>query len=349
MMQDILFWNNSLQDLLIALAVFIIVIIVLKIFRGVGVSKLKKLSERTKMEFDDLLIKVIKSIGFLFYFILALYIALKFINVPSIISSIVYYAVLVIVIYYAIKIVQQIIDFGAQRIIIKRQRENEKFEPQTIKLFSGILKIIVWLIAIVLILQNLGYNISALIAGLGIGGIAIAFALQNVLTDIFASFSIFFDKPFQIGDFIVIGKDMGTVKKIGIKSTRIETLQGQELIVSNKELTETRVNNFKKMEKRRIGFSLGVEYSTSSEKLKKIPAIIRDIFNRFEIVDLDRVHFKQFGDSSLDYEIVFYIKSSDYSQYMDVQQEINLAIKEEFEKEDIVFAYPSQTIYLNKS
>ena len=185
-------------------------------------------------------------------------------------------------------------------------------------------------------------------AGLGIGGIAIAFALQNILSDIFASFSIYFDKPFKVDDFIIIGDDKGVVKKIGIKSTRIQTLQGEELVISNKELTESRVHNYKKMERRRIVFVFGVTYETPTEKVKKIPSIIKDIIEKTELADIDRVHFKEFADFSLNFEVVYYLKTSDYAEYMDTQQEINLAMKEHFEKEQIEFAYPTQTVFVHK-
>ena len=150
------------------------------------------------------------------------------------------------------------------------------------------------------------------------------------------------------GDFIIIGQDMGTVKHIGIKSTRIQTLQGQELIVSNRELTNARINNYKKMEKRRIVFSFGVEYGTSTRKLKAINSIITGIFKKMKSAELDRVHFKEFGSFSLDYEVVYYLNTNDYTKYMDAQQEINLAIKEQFEKHGIGMAFPTQTIHIRK-
>lgn len=342
------FLGNSTKEWLSALAVFVLTILILRIFKTLGLKKLKKWAFRTKVEYDDLVIKIIESIGWPLYFILALYIAFQFLVLPPIVGKIVSYLFLIVITYYLIKSVQELIDFVRQRVVAKRKEQDESFEPQTINLLANLLKVVVWLVALVVVLQNLGYNISALIAGLGIGGVAIAFALQNILTDIFASFSIYFDKPFQIGDFITIGEDMGVVKKIGIKSTRIQTLQGQELVVSNKELTEIRVNNYKKMEKRRISFTFGVEYDTTGEQLKKIPAIVKGIVDKVELAELDRVHFKEFGDFSLNFEVVYYLATSDYNKYMDVQQEINLNLKEEFEKEKIVFAFPTQTIFLAK-
>jgi len=199
-----------------------------------------------------------------------------------------------------------------------------------------------------MVLTNLGIEITPLIASLGVGGIAIAIALQSVLSDLFSAFAIYFDKPFKEGDFIIVGNDMGTVQRIGIKTTRIKSLQGQELIVSNSELTSTRVNNYQRMEERRIVFNFGVEYSTSLSKLKKINKIVEKIFKEVNGARLDRVHFHQFGDFSLNYEVVYYVKSPEYAKYMDVQQEINFKLKEYFEKERIVFAFPTQTLFVEK-
>ena len=343
------FWNNSLKEYLIAFGVFILVIIILKVFKKTIIKKLKKLADHTRIEFDDLIIKIIDSIGWPFYLFFSLYLAFQFIQLPDVVEKIVFYVFLIVVIYYVVRGVQELIDYGVQKLIKQKQeQEKEKFDPSVIKLISKILKGLLWGFAIIIILQNLGYNISTLVAGLGIGGIAIAFALQNILTDIFASFSIYFDKPFQIGDFIIVGDDMGTVKKIGIKSTRVQTLQGEELVMSNKELTEIRIHNYKKMEKRRIVFAFGVVYETPTEKVRKIPDIVKNVINSVNLAETDRVHFNKFGDSSLNFEVVYYLNSSDYNEYMDVQQQINLAIKQEFEKEKIEFAYPTQTVFINK-
>ena len=344
------FWNNSVMEYLIAFGVFVLSIIVLKFFKYVIVKKLKALMDHTRTELDDLIINVIDSLDWPLYLLLALYLGCQFIQLPELLEKAIYYLFLISVVYYLVKGFQRIINYVFERLI-KREEEKQgkEFDPSVIRLLNKIAKIVLWLLAIIIILQNLGYNISTLVAGLGIGGIAIAFALQNILGDIFSSFSIYLDKPFRVGDFIIVGNDMGVVKKIGIKSTRIQTLQGEELVVSNKELTETRVHNYKKMEKRRIVFTFGVLYEIPTEKIKKIPALIKDIIDKVDLTEIDRVHFKAFGDFSLNFEVVYYLNSSDYNQYMDTQQEINLAIKEQFEKEGVAFAYPTQTVFVNKT
>jgi small-conductance mechanosensitive channel len=207
---------------------------------------------------------------------------------------------------------------------------------------------VVYLFALLIILGLLDVNLSSVVVGLGVGGIAIALALQNILSDAFSALTIYFDRPFEIGDFIVVGDYSGTVRKIGIRSTRIQLLQGEELVLSNQELTSASVRNFKKLKKRRIAFDIKVTYETSAEKLKKIPAIIASILKDEKMADLDRVHLKQLGDFSLDFEVVYYIKTGDYNKYMDIQQQINYGILEEFEKEKIGLAYPTQKIFYAK-
>ncbi len=197
-------------------------------------------------------------------------------------------------------------------------------------------------------LSNLGINVTSLVASLGIGGIAIALAVQNILGDLFSAFSIYFDKPFAVGDFITVGKHKGTVQNIGLKSTRIRMLQGEELVIPNKEITSGKVSNYRRMEKRRVAFKFGVVYETKTEQLKKIPEIITEIINQTKDCEAFRVHFKEFGDSSLNYNIVYYVTNNDYDVYLSAQQEINLGIKEAFEKAKIEFAYPTQTVYINK-
>ncbi|MCD6463902.1 mechanosensitive ion channel family protein [Candidatus Woesearchaeota archaeon] len=344
-------YNNTWQDVLTAVIAFFISFFVLKLFKFYVIKKLEKLSKKTRTDLDDLIVSLLDKVGWSFYVIVSLYIALNFLTLPVIVVKIVYYLLLVVLVYYAIKILQGFIDYFTHQIIIKRQVEEKKknIDTSLIDLLNKAAKATLWVVAILLTLHNFGYNISALIAGLGIGGIAIAFALQNVLSDIFASFSIYFDKPFQTGDFIVVGDDMGVVERIGIKSTRLRTLQGEELVISNKELTESRVHNYKKMRKRRVVFKFGVTYETPLAKLKKIPGIVKDIINKIPLAEVDRVHFHEFGDFSLVFEVVYYIKSSDYNTYMDIQQDINLKIMERFKKLGIEMAYPTQTIYLHKA
>jgi small-conductance mechanosensitive channel len=234
---------------------------------------------------------------------------------------------------------------------IERQERKTKASQHILYVFRVVFNAVIYLIAFFVFMGLSGIDLTGLAIGGAATAIVIGFALQSILGDFFSAFSIYFDKPFEIGDFIIVGDYSGTVKKIGMKSTRVQLLQGEELVLSNKELTTASIRNFKKMTRRRIEFGFGVTYDTSLEKLKKIPDIIKSIINTESIkhvYKLDRVHFSEFGDFSLNFDVVYYLDTQDYNKYKDTQQEINFRIKESFEKEGIEMAFPTQTIFLNK-
>jgi len=234
---------------------------------------------------------------------------------------------------------------------IERREKKKKASQHILYVFRAIFNGIVYLIAFFVYLAIAEVDLTGLAIGGAATAIVIGFALQNLLSDFFSAFSIYFDRPFEIGDFIVVGEYSGTVTKIGMKSTRVQLLQGEELVLPNKELTSASIRNFKKMKRRRINFGFGVTYDTPLKKLKKINDIIKDIIDPEKLEDvykLDRVHFTKFADFSLNFEVVYYMNSQDYVKYMNTQQEINWRIKEAFEKEGIEMAFPTQTIFLNK-
>jgi len=339
-------WGNSILDYAISLAVFLILLVVLKYTQKLTLKYLKKLSKKTKTDIDDTLVKIVKTIKPPFYSFLTLYIAVKILTTSNLIDNI-FNNVLLIWVVYQITIASQI--FITYLLKKNFEDEEDKGVQNTVGIINTFIKIIVWSVGILLVLSNLGINITSLVAGLGIGGIAIAFALQKILGDLFSSFAIYLDKPFKAGDFIVIGDQSGTVEKIGIKTTRIRTLQGEELVIPNQELTSSHIRNFKKLEKRRVVFSFGVTYETPTSKLREIPDMIEKIISPIEHAELDRAHFRTFDDSALTYEIVYYVSSNEYITYVDIQQEINLQIKETFEQKGIDMAYPTQTVYLNNT
>lgn len=341
------YWHNTVKTYLVAILIFLICALVMWLFKYFVLKHLKKLALKTKTEIDDVIVDVLNSIDWPFYAIVSFYAASNVLYTPDWFDKVIHYVLIFAVIFYIIKCLQTIVDFGTNKLILQKQDSERESDIVTVNLLSRLIKGILWGIGVVLILQNLGFNVTGLIAGLGIGGLAIAFALQNVLTDIFASISIYLDKPFQIGHSIEIGQDQGVVKNIGLKSTRIQTLRGEELIVSNKELTSTRVHNYKFMDKRRIVFNFGIKYDTPTKKLRKIPAMVSDVVLKQEGASVERVHFQKFGDYSLLYEAVYNVPTSDYNKYMDMQEEINLGILEKFEKEKIVMAFPTQTILLD--
>lgn len=207
-------------------------------------------------------------------------------------------------------------------------------------------RLVITVVVVLLALQNVGVDVTAMIAGLGIGGIAIALALQNVLGDLFGSLSIILDKPFVVGDFIITGDKMGTVEQIGLKTTRVRALSGEQLIFANSDLLGSRIQNFKRMQERRVVFGIGVTYGTTMDQAKQISDVLREIVQAREGVRFDRAHFKSFGAFSLDFEVVYWMLDPDYNKHMDTQQEINLEIGRRLQLMNVEFAFPTQTVYL---
>jgi small-conductance mechanosensitive channel len=253
---------------------------------------------------------------------------------------------IIAVIFFAIRLLTSTLDFSITTY--SKQDDTSEQKSKQLKSLSALARFLVWGIGLIFLLDNLGVDISAVVAGLGIGGIAVALAAQAILGDLFSYFTIFFDKPFEIGDFVTVDDKTGTIEYIGIKSTRIRALSGEQLVLSNTDLTSSRIHNFKKLQRRRITFQLGVIYQTPADKLKIIPEIVKQIIVDHSDAEFDRGHFKAFGDFSLNFEFVYYVLSSEYSIYMDIQQAINFKIFEKFEEEGIEFAYPTQTLFMNK-
>jgi small-conductance mechanosensitive channel len=342
---ETVFYGNSLQVYFIALGIFVVLVSVLRFIKFIVLRKLKTLAKKTKNKYDDVLVHSIDSIGWIFYIFVSLYVALTYLVFSAQITKIIHNTALVIFVFYIIKFIQSLISNSIKDVILVKSGADSS----GVKFMGNLMIGVLWIIALLMVLANMGFDVTSLIAGLGIGGLAIGLALQNVLGDLFASLSIYLDKPFKSGDFIIVGEHMGTVKKIGIKTTRITSLWGEEIVISNSDLTSTRLKNYKKMKERRIHFQIGVVYDTPVAKMKKIPQMIKEIFKTIKDTKLDRVHFKNFGDFSLIFEIAYYVDQQDYAVYMDKQQKINLGIMERFQKEKIEFAYPTQSIIVEKA
>ncbi len=345
---ETVWWGNTVLDYLIATCIFLGAFIIFKVFDYYLLNKLEKLAKKTKTNWDNLLIDFLKEIKWLFYFLISIYIGLQYLNVLPLIVTILYYLILVVAGFYVAKGISRVISHIVNIQVKKSGDKKSASSASMMKLLGTIAKGIIWFIALLMILSNAGIEITPMIASLGVAGIAVALALQSVLGDLFGAFVIHFDKPFQEGDFVIVGSDMGVVKHIGIKSTRLQALGGHELVMSNTEMVNARINNYKQMQSRRIVFGFGVRYDTGKEKLSKIKGIVKKIFEKVNNADLDRVNFKEFGDFTLDYEIAYYVRTPDYNTYMNIQEEINMALYAEFEKKGIGFAFPTRTIEIEK-
>ena len=340
-----IFFGNTLQTWLIGLGIVFVTFLTLILIQKIMLRRLSGKAERTETQIDDLLRAVLSTTKYFFLFFVSVYIGSNFLVMPSNIikawNNIFFIVVIIQIAFW----VGSGIDFVISVNVKKRMADNAA-STTTISVLGFISKLLLWSIALILVLDNLGINITSLVAGLGIGGIAVALAVQNILGDLFASLSIVIDKPFVIGDFIVVDQLKGTVEHIGLKTTRLRSLGGEQLIFSNNDLLKSRIQNYKRMVERRILFGFGVTYRTPPEKLPLINDIVREIILKQEQVRFDRVHFKEYGESALNFEVVYFVKNQDYNLYMDIQQAINLEIFRRFQEAGIEFAYPTRTLFV---
>lgn len=275
----------------------------------------------------------------------AVYIALRSLSLPPLGNRILEGIAAAVVTILVIRAAAFGITGSVKKYVEKTGREQDE---KRIKPFLALVNFVLWIIGAIFLLDNLGFNISAVVAGLGVSGIAVAIAAQGILGDLFNYFVIFFDHPFELGDFIIFNDKLGTVEKIGIKTTRIRALSGEQLVVSNSDLTGSRVHNYKRMQERRVVFTIGVTYQTPAEQLEGIPVLIREIIEANGEARFDRSHFRNYGDFALIFESVYYVLTPDYAKYMDIQQEINLAIYRAFEERGIEFAYPTSKVIVSR-
>ena len=339
------FYGNELQTWLIALGVTVGTLIALRLVERVLIIRIQRVAEKTSTIFDDVVIGALRKTKVTYLLVVSVFAGSAWLSLPDDLRSVL----------WRVTIIATLIQAGiwlstALQIWLKNYRKDEDdgANLMTMNALSFLGRVALWATILLLILDNLGVDVTALVAGLGIGGIAIALAVQNILSDLFASLSIVLDKPFVLGDFVVVGDMAGSVENIGIKTTRIRSISGEQLVFSNADLLSSRIRNYGRMEQRRVVFSLGVTYQTPTEKLERIPQLIRTAIESRDRVRFDRSHFASYGDSALSFETVYYVDSSDYALHMDIQQAINLAIYRKFADEGIEFAYPTQTVFLSK-
>lgn len=338
-----IFLNNSIENYLLALLFVFAVVFIIKIFDKFLLKKMNLFIDKFSQSFSVLLKKIIKKRIYALLYLLAFYLAFKELRTSTQINNFINFTLMILTVIFVVLAALDIITYSLKKYWEKKQRSEEQQKVLTITLF--LIKIVVWIAAFLFILDNLNIQITGLITGLGIGGVAIAFAAQNILTDLFNYVTIFFDKPFDIGDFIITGDYRGTIEHIGVKTTRIRSLSGEQLIISNTDLVNSRINNYKRMKQRRINFSFGLTYDTPLAKLEKIPGIIEEVVKSVNKTEFDRAHFAEYAASSLLFQVVYYVKDSDYKVYMDIQQQINFKLKEKIEELGLSFAFPTQTIH----
>ncbi len=336
--------GNDLAVWLTALLVTVAAYTGLRLLLWVVKRRLAKLVGRTATHIDDIVIGALGQTKEVILLVVAVWAGSLTLALPqlpvSIISRVLILSLLLQVGFWATEIITGLVGrYRASRY------ETDPASVTGLATAAPLLKLVVWTVLLLLGLDNLGVDITALVTGLGIGGIAIALAVQNVLGDLFASFSILTDKPFVLGDFIAVGDFVGTVENIGLKTTRVRSLSGEQVVMSNLDLLTSRLRNYGRMYERRVVFQVGIVYETEREQVRAVPEIIEEIVSVQAHARFDRSHFKEFGNFALVFETVYYVTQPDYNVYMDTQQAINNAILERFAASGIEFAYPTQLLY----
>ncbi len=342
------FLGNDLRQWLIALVVGVGALVLAQLLFRLLLPRLARLAGRTRTDWDDLVIAALRNTKWFFPASLGLGSGALVLDLPSRIGRGVTVATII-----AILLQVGVWTSTALRAWLegyqRTRLETDRAAATTVAAIGFGAHVVVWMVVLLLSLDNLGIDITALVAGLGIGGVAIALALQKILGDLFASLAIVLDRPFVLGDFLILDSYLGSVEHIGLKTTRLRSLSGEQLIISNADLLGSRIRNYGRMRERRVVFQIGVTYQTPKAVLAEIPGLLRAAVEAREGTRFDRAHFAGFGDSSLTFETVYYVLSPDYNVYMDVQQALNLELVERFEEREIEFAYPTQTLYLTRA
>ncbi|MFX0117269.1 MAG: mechanosensitive ion channel family protein [Candidatus Hodarchaeota archaeon] len=342
--EDYELWGNTGADYLLSLAVFILCFTLLYIIKFILLARTKSWIKKREIERGHALVEAIDAfMSLILIFAISFYLATQNLDLSDTANNALLLIVLIVFCFYVLKFAFKLVD-----ALIAFQVARRAEDKHILELLRTLIRATIIVVVVMWALSNLGMNINALIAGFGIFGLAIAFASQNIIADIFASITIYLDRPFEVGDSVKVGSDSGTIEKIGIRSTRIRTLDGPLLIISNRELTTTRIQNLKRMTTRRVLFTIGVSVHTPAAKLKEIPDMLKAIIEAQEMVQLDRVHFVTIGAFDLQYEIVYHVMTRDFLTHRNIQHAVNLAIIEKFEQEGIEIPYPTQAVIVKQ-
>lgn len=341
------FLGSSLVDWAIALTIALLLSAMLILARHAAVRRLRAVFGAGSDSHFAWLPDMIEQTSYPFLVLVAVLVAMQYLELPARPDRILDRVTMVIFLLQAALWGNRAITLWLAHTLSKG-RVSHAEGVMSMAIVGFIARTALWSILCLMILDNLGVNITALVASLGIGGIAVALALQNVLGDVFASLSIVLDKPFVIGDFIIVDDILGTVEYVGLKTTRLRSLSGEQIVFSNTDLLGSRIRNYKRMFERRVVFSLGVTYDTPRAKLEQIPVAVRRIIEATERTRFDRAHFHKYGDFALQFEVVYFVLDSDYNRYMDIQQHINLELYDWFSAEGIEFAFPTSTVHLQQ-
>jgi small-conductance mechanosensitive channel len=341
---NLVFFNNSSSTWLLALSVGVAVTLGLYALKAVLVRRLGAWAARTETRADDIAIAALDATHFLVLAIIGVYAGALVLHLEPGVDLLLGRAATTAGLVQA-----AIWGDSALRGWLAQYRGGANEDPgraTSAAAIGFISRVALWAVLALMVLDNLGFNITTLVASLGIGGIAVALAVQNILGDLFASLSIVLDKPFVIGDVINVSGVAGTVEYVGLKTTRVRSVNGEQIIFSNADLLKSRIHNMKRMDSRRVALTIGVTYDTSEPELRAIPPLVAAIVKAQPQVSFDRAHFSGLGPSSMNFEVVYTVNTPDYAVHMDVQQEVLLQLVKCFAERGIEFAFPTQTLHL---
>ncbi len=342
------YFGNTVLQWATALGIAIFTLIVFQVIKFVVVRRLQKVAATTTTDIDDFVVDLFGNTKFILILALSFYTGSFMLELDPSVRSFITSAAVIIFLFQAGLWGNAVITFALNRFA-RQKMEADDASTATVVSMVGMVARIVFTVMIVLVaLGTLGFDISALITLAGVGGVAVALAVNGILSDLFGSMTIALDQPFVVGDFITVGDFNGTVEKVGLKSTRLRSNTGEQLVMSNADLLGSRLRNFGQMDERRGNMALGVTYDTPADTLEAIPRMIQEIIDREENVRFDRAHFASFGDFSLNFAIVYWLLTPAYKDFMDATQSINLEIVRRFAAEGIEMAFPTQTLYVSK-
>ncbi len=340
-------YGATVTQWLIALATLGAAYLVLSVLQRFIVRRLRALAARTSTQLDDVAAEIVGRTRAYFLFIIALQAALRFVAIPvgPSLSTVLRIASVIVVLVQIGVWLNGLIGFSAEHYSRERASEDPGTRA-TITAVGYLARFMVWALLLLTALKSFGVDITALITGLGVGGIAIALAVQNILGDLFAALAIVLDKPFVVGDAIQVDDIVGTVEHIGLKTTRLRSLSGEQVVISNNDLLKGRVHNYKRMQERRVVFQLDVTHDTPPDLVERIPAIVREVVQSHPLARFDRCHFLTWMDSSLRLETVYRVLDADYVKYADIQHAINIELLRRFAELRIEFAFPTRTLHV---
>jgi small-conductance mechanosensitive channel len=315
-----------------------------RLFQVFVIRRLRRIFSRTVTTWDDLLVEALEKDVVPALYVIIVYLGLRDLPWRKSIQDGIRTVATTLITVLAVRVVLAIVNNSIQAYWKRHAADRTAAREKNLNGIITMAKIVVWVLGFLLLLDNLGIKISAFMAGLGITGIAVALAAQAILGDLFSYFVIFFDQPFETGHNIKVGDLQGEVEHIGLKTTRLRSGDGEQIIMSNKSLTDAKVQNFKRMHRRRVVYQLDFDPSTPAEALRSLPAKMKAQYARFPDVTFERCHFVRFVEGNPRFETAYVVETPDFGRHLDIQHEVNLGLHEELAQSGIRLAIPARAI-----